>query len=75
MFSCAVWKVVCGRFDGALAKELFAESTGARLRSAPPCDARVSARLALMSELGGPTLAALELPSENPQEAEPMCVS
>ena len=41
---------------------------------APPCDAGVSARLALTSELGGPALAALELPLENPPEVEPMCV-
>ena len=36
-------------------------------------DARVSARLAIMSDLVGPTLAALELPLENPHEAAPMC--
>ena len=42
---------------------------------APPNDAGVSARFALTSELGEPSLAALELPPEHLHEAEPMCVS
>ena len=41
---------------------------------APPYDARVSAKLVIMSELVGPTFAALELRLENPHDAKPMCV-
>ena len=37
---------------------------------AAPNDAGVSARWALVSELGGPNLAALQLPLENPHEVE-----
>ena len=74
LFSHAVWKVVCGStvgFHGALVKELKTCSQGLQQEhvhaSAPPSDAGVSARLTLMSELDGPTLAALE--------ADLMCVS
>ena len=65
-------------FDGSLAKELFAESTaGAPLRSSSTLR-RWSVFMVGsydVSQWNGPSLTALELPLENPHEAEPMCVS